>query len=504
MGAPARPEGLLRHGQVAGRVSRVHQTFNLVPSLITQLQDYVAGTAQDPFLQVASRPARDLSLEERCFALQYLFQANAVNLIGRYPRYRELWERFRSAGDSPERAERLFQPQDFTDLQVLSQIAWFDEFFLEDRDVRDLIRKERSYTLEDQRFVIKREREVLAQVLPAHAAAAQKGLIELSTSPFYHPILPLLCDTNAGAISTPGLPLPQNRFRRPEDARDQILRGLDLHEKIFGVRPKGIWPSEGSVSEEAIAIAHDVGVNWMATDEGVLGRSTGLFFWRDGEGRLPAHLAEKLYNIHRYENGSTAMHLVFRDHTISDLIGFVYSGMPPKEAAQHLIQNLKKAGQPVLDSGKDAVVSIILDGENAWEYYPQSGREFLRRFYEALQNTAGMEAVTISEAIARHRDFNILNSITSRVLDLARTSMSGLAPPKTIAHGTIYSRPALPTIRPRHNAVSPSASLPTKSSSSRKAVIGIGGTAPSIIPQTIATSMSSTASISRTFTTLSD
>jgi alpha-amylase/alpha-mannosidase (GH57 family) len=390
----------------------VHQTFNLVPSLVTQIQDYVAGTAQDPFLQVAARPARDLTLEDRRFALQYLFQANPVNLIGRYPRYRELWERFRSAGDSPERAERLFQPQDFTDLQVLSQIAWFDEFFLEDREVVELVRKERNYSLDEQRYVIQREREALGQVLPAHAAAARKGSIEISTSPFYHPILPLLCDTNVGAQSTPGLPLPQNRFRHPEDARDQIRRGLDLHENVFGVRPKGVWPSEGGVSEQAIAIAHELGVEWLATDEGVLGRSTGQSFWRDGEGRLPPPLAEKLYTIHRYQNATTTMHLVFRDHTISDLIGFVYSGMPPQEAARHLIQNIQSAAQPVLDRGQDAVVSIILDGENAWEYYPQSGREFLRRFYAGVQNTPGMEAVTVSEAIARHNNFHPLNSIT--------------------------------------------------------------------------------------------
>ncbi|HST09897.1 MAG TPA: glycoside hydrolase family 57 protein, partial [Terriglobales bacterium] len=318
---------------------QVHQNFNLVPSLITQIQDYVAGTAQDPFLQIAARPARDLSLDERRFALQYLFQANPINLIGRYPRYRELWERFRSAGDSPERAERFFQAQDFTDLQVLSQIAWFDEFFLEDPNLAELIRKERNYTLEDQHFVIHQEREVLGRVLPAHADAAQKGSIEISTSPFYHPILPLLCDTNSGAVSSPGLSLPQNRFRRPEDARDQIRRGLDLHEKVFGIRPKGMWPSEGSVSEEAIAIAHELGVDWMATDEGILGRSTGLFFARDGEGRLAGHLAEKLYTIYQYENGPSKMHLVFRDHTISDLIGFVYSGMPAKDAAQHLLHN---------------------------------------------------------------------------------------------------------------------------------------------------------------------
>ena len=390
----------------------VHQNFNLVPSLMVQIQDYVAGTAQDPFLSVAAKPARDLSVEERRFALQYLFQANPQNVIGRYPRYRELWERFREHGDHPERAERYFQPQDFTDLQVLSQLAWFDEFFLEEKDIAELVKKGHHYSLDDQKLVIARERELLGRVLPAHAAAAQKGSIEISATPFYHPILPLVSDTSAGAISSPGLPLPQNRFRHPEDAREQLVRGLDLHEKVFGVRPKGIWPSEGSVSEEVLAIAHNLGVKWMATDEGVLGRSTGVFFARDGGGRLPAHFAESLYNIHRYENGSTVMHMVFRDHTISDLIGFVYSGMPPSDAARHLIGNIKEAARPVLDRGRDAVVSIILDGENAWEYYPKSGREFLRRFYDALQHEPGLEAVTISEAIARHKDFGKLTSLT--------------------------------------------------------------------------------------------
>jgi alpha-amylase/alpha-mannosidase (GH57 family) len=389
----------------------VHQNFNIVPSLMVQIQDYAAGTAQDPFLSVAAKPAKELSEEERRFALQYLFQANPQNLIGRYPRYRELYERFREHGDHPERAERYFQPQDFTDLQVLSQIAWFDEFFLEEKDIAALVAKGHSYSLDDQKFVIARERELIGKVLPAHAEAAKKGSIEISATPFYHPILPLVCDTSIGAVSSPGLPLPQSRFRHPEDAREQLTRGLDLHEKVFGVRPKGVWPSEGSVSEEVLAIAHSVGIQWMATDEGVLGRSSGAFFARDNTGRLPAQLAEKLYNIHRYENGSGAMHMVFRDHTISDLIGFVYSGMPPANAAQHLIGNIKEAAKPVLAAGRDAVVSIILDGENAWEYYPQSGREFLRRFYDGLQREPGLEAVTISEAIARHKDFGKLTSL---------------------------------------------------------------------------------------------
>ena len=389
----------------------VHQTFNLVPSLITQIQDYVSGTAQDPFLQVAAKPAKDLTPEERRFALQYLFQANPVHMIGRYPRYRELWERFRGSGSSPEPAEKYFQAQDFTDLQVLSQIAWFDEFFLQDPEVAALIQKGRNYSLDDQRFVILHQRELLAKVLPAHAEAAQRGFIEISTSPFYHPILPLICDTNMGAVSTPGLPLPPHRFRHPEDAREQLQRGLDLHQKVFGVRPQGVWPSEGSVSEEVLAIAQSLGVKWMATDEEVLGRTLGVSFSREGDGRLPAEPAAKLYNIHRYQSGQTEMNMIFRDHTISDLIGFVYSGMPPQEAATHLMRSIKQSAQPALDQGKDAVLSIILDGENAWEYYPQSGREFLRRFYDALQREPGVEAVTVSEAIQRHKDFGQLSSL---------------------------------------------------------------------------------------------
>ncbi|MBI3477249.1 MAG: glycoside hydrolase [Acidobacteria bacterium] len=389
----------------------VHQTFNLVPSLVTQIQDYASGNAQDPFLQVASKPAKDLSAEERRFALQYLFQAHPVNVIGRYPRYRELWERFHSSGDSPERAEKHFQNQDYTDLQVLSQIGWFDEYFLQEKNIAELVRKGQNYSLEDQRFVIETERELVRRVIPAHADAAKKGSIEISTSPFYHPILPLVCDTQAGAASSPGLPLPQSRYRRPEDAREQLLRGLDFQEKVFGMRPTGVWPSEGSVSEEVLAIAHRLGIQWMATDEGVLGRTLGFHFSRDGYGHLHSDQAHRLYTIHRYENADARMNMIFRDHTLSDLVGFVYSGMPPQEAANNLIQKIRECAQPLLSHGQDAMIPIILDGENAWEYYPQSGREFLRRFYDGLAKDPGIEAVTVTEAIARHQSFGYLNSL---------------------------------------------------------------------------------------------
>jgi alpha-amylase/alpha-mannosidase (GH57 family) len=380
---------------------RVHQNFNLVPSLIVQIEDYLRGTAHDPFLEVAKKPVRELTPKDKLFALDYLFQANPVHMIARYPRYRELWERYKAAGFNASRAVDSFSIQDFADLQVLSQMAWFDEFFVEKPDVVELVKKGRSFTEEDQRFVIAKEKEIIAAVLPAHADAARRGSIEISTSPFYHPIMPLLCDTNVGAVSNPALKVPQQRFQHPEDAKEQLIRGLDLHERVFGVRPRGVWPSEGSVSEQVLEIGSELGVNWMATDEGVLGRSLGVHFDRDGGGKLQGDGADRLYQMYRYEKGSTRMHMVFRDHALSDLIGFVYSGMPAKQAAEDFIRRIKQSADVVLKRGRDAVVPVILDGENAWEYYPGSGREFLRRLYDAIQRDPVFDPVTVSEAIER-------------------------------------------------------------------------------------------------------
>ncbi len=310
----------------------IHQTFNMVPSLMTQIQDYVDGTANDPFLAVASKPAAELTEGEKRFSLQYLFQANADNLIGRYPRYRELYDRFGALGMDAVRALPEFSAQDFTDLQVLSQIAWFDEYFVDgpaaDAPVAELINKGRDFSVEDQRRVLDCERKILAAVLPVYRAAAETGSVEISTSPFYHPILPLVCDTDQGRVSSPGLPLPARGFRHPEDAAEQILRGLELHADVFGKRPVGLWPSEGSVSDEAVTIAHKQGVRWMATDEGVLGRSLGKYFERSREGRLLGNGAATLYNIHKYQSADAEMNMIFRDHSLSDLIGFVYAGMP--------------------------------------------------------------------------------------------------------------------------------------------------------------------------------
>ena len=277
----------------------VHQTINLVPSLVAQIEDYVSGNARDPFFDIAAHPAGEMTSEERAFALKYLFQANEQHVIGRYPRYLELLRMSQANQHDPEALQRAFTAQDITDLQVLSQVAWFDEFFLKEPDIAALITRGRGYSLEDQKFVMAKQRELIGRVLPAHRSAQERGLVELSTTAFYHPILPLLCDTDIGRLSAPGLPLPQ-RFQHPEDAREQIERSIALHERVFGAKPRGAWPSEGSVSEEVLAIAASLGLNWAATDEGVLGRSLGSYFHRDGDGRLTNGGTDRLYNIYQY------------------------------------------------------------------------------------------------------------------------------------------------------------------------------------------------------------
>src|SRR5258708_1516920 len=285
---------------------------------------------------------------------------------------------------------------DVRDLQVLSQIAWLDELFLEDPEVRELVRKGRGYSLEDQALIIARQKAFLSQVLPAYSSAAKRGMVEISTAPYCHAILSLVCDTNIGAGSHDGLPLPQERFRHREDAREQILRGLDLHERVFGVRPQGMWPSEGSVSDEAIIIAHDLGLKWMATDEGVLSRSLKTDLQRDGRGRLSPESADKLYRIYGWLHGSAAMNMVFRGSWINANFD-VWIGAPEDNLAwDHLsaahdffIENASKASPEQQALAKEEL--LIAEGSdwNWWygpEHHSANDREFDELYRKHLSN----------------------------------------------------------------------------------------------------------------------
>ncbi len=373
----------------------VHVTFNLVPSLVSQILDYAADRAHEESYELAFKPARDITPPEIEALVGYAFQVNYEHLLCRYPRFKELFEK--STGRRKPWPERLAGLQEILDLQVLSQLVWFDELYLTgDPQISALAARGRNYNEEDKRILRKKELEIFKVTLEEYASAAARGQIEISTSPFYHPILPLLCDSQVGAESSPGLPLPRRRFRHPEDAQDQLRGAIKLHQEVFGRKPQGLWPSEGSVSEEALRIAAEEGFKWAATDEGVLGRTLHTYFHRYADGTVQD--GHHLYQPRRLKLGRQAMDLFFRDHQLSDLIGFVYARMEPVAAAQDLVRRIRSVARSTGD--QPAVVSIILDGENAWEYFPRNGREFLRQFYGLLVSEPGLEALTPSEILS--------------------------------------------------------------------------------------------------------
>lgn len=366
----------------------VKQTFNLVPSMLLQVEEYASGEAADPFLRCASKPAESLTEEEQGLILRYFFQANPSRLIYRYRRYGELYDAWLASDRNIKRARHFFSAQAIRDLQVLSQVAWFDEEFLaKDKEIGDLVRKERDYTLADQALMCRKQREILAKVLPIYREFASAGRIEISATPFYHPILPLLCDTDIASVAHPRVPLPP-RFRYPQDARLQLERSRGFIRERFGREPAGLWPSEGSVSDEVFRIAAESGYSWVATDNGVLARTLGSNPGVAGT-----------YRPYLWKQGGREMRVVFRDHFLSDLVGFVYSRMAPGEAAADFLHRVTENCRGILSSGRDALVPVILDGENAWEYYERNGRPFLRELYRRITNDPQIRAVTIEEAL---------------------------------------------------------------------------------------------------------
>ncbi|PWU07609.1 MAG: glycoside hydrolase [Terriglobia bacterium] len=365
---------------------RIRQTFNLVPSMIAQVDEYASGQAIDPFLEMALKPAETLTAEDRAFLLRHSFYSDPQQMIYRYPRYGELyatWQSQKTAG-----AVNLFGTHELRDLQMWSQLAWFDEEFqAHDPEVRSWIERGRNFTLGDQRRMGEKQRELLGEVLPQYKKLVTAGQIEISTTPYYHPILPLLCDSNIAAVAHPNVPLPP-RFRYPQDARRQLVLAREFIARHFGAAPVGLWPSEGSVSDEVFGIAAETGFSWAATDSGVLNRTVGRAVPVDG-----------LYRPYRWRQKDHKLSVIFRDHFLSDLIGFVYSKMDASAAASDFLRRIRENSSGILSSGRDALVPIILDGENAWEYYYRNGRPFLRELYRQISDDAGMSAVTVSEAL---------------------------------------------------------------------------------------------------------
>ncbi|MCL4456063.1 MAG: glycoside hydrolase family 57 protein [Nitrospirae bacterium] len=375
----------------------IRQTFNLVPSLLEQLRDYIENGAKDRYLELTRKDPSDLTEQERIFVIENFFLANWDNMIKPFPRYYELLIKrgFRFTKGDLARISRYFTDYDIRDLQVLFNLSWIDPMFRDsDPIMKELILKGRSFTENEKQLVINKQFEVLKDIIPEYKKMASTGQVELSVTPFYHPILPLLWDTDSARIAMPHVNMPQRRYSHPEDAVRQIKMALNYFEEIFGYRPSGMWPSEGSVSEDVVRAMHAEGIKWIATDEEVLARSLQRPL-RSPEGYLTD--AKCLYRPHKFSDVS----IIFRDHKLSDLIGFVYSGWKPEKAVEDFIGKLIQARNN-LPGDRSYLVPIILDGENAWEYYKNDGHDFLRGLYHALSNDCRFKTVTVSEFIKDH------------------------------------------------------------------------------------------------------
>jgi alpha-amylase/alpha-mannosidase (GH57 family) len=369
-------------------------TFNLVPSLLVQLEAFAEGRARDWHLELGVKAADELTQHERAMMLREFFHAPRGRMIERYPRYAELLQKRDTGG--------AYTTQDFLDLQVWHKLAWVDPFYLDtDGRVQRLVGKQRLFSEADKAELRTVELEILGRVIPEYRHAAECGQVELSTSPFYHPILPLLCDTDVYLKTHSTAAVPRPPFRHPEDAAEQLARARECHLRMFGSQPSGLWPSEGSVSDEAAHLAASAGFEWMATDEAILGRSIGREFRRDAHGRLEQ--PEPLYRPYALHVGSKSIRCLFRDHTLSDLIGFVYAGWQADAAAADFVNRLADAGRRFSETsgGEEATISIILDGENAWEHFDGGGRPFLRALYGRLSAHPELRPITMSEAAAQ-------------------------------------------------------------------------------------------------------
>jgi alpha-amylase/alpha-mannosidase (GH57 family) len=380
------------------RFPEVRCVFNFTPSLLLQLQEIGSGTVRDLFQEYAQQPAAELTAEEEAFLIRHFFSANWATMIRPFPRYHELLVKRGTdvSGENLGRVTRLFSTQDFLDLQVWHNLAWFGYGTLRRYPkIAALRAKDRNFTEEDKHELLALQRAAVQEIVPMYRRLMERGQIELTTTPFYHPILPLVIDTETTRRARPDLPLPA-RFSAPDDAEAQLRRAVDFHTSTFGKPPVGLWPSEGSVCPELIPLVATVGLRWLATDEGILARSFDA-------AQQPWHRHRDLYRSYHIGPEGQSTTIIFRDRELSDAFGFVYHKTTPESAAEDVLRRLRSVIQ---DAPHDhTLVPIILDGENPWEHYHDGGEQFLSLLYSALTQQAlshdglRVTASTVSEAL---------------------------------------------------------------------------------------------------------
>lgn len=385
-------------------------TVNFAPVLLEQLADYADQLQQwlqhgsrmrDPLLNllagVSPIPA---GIEERCQLLRDCQRANAEKMIDPYPAFRKLLQPLKEMFDGEEKIAKdktflkYLDPQYFIDILMWYHLAWLGHALKQTPVAARLIEKETLFDPADRRELLGLIHDCIAGLIPRYRKLAQSRQIELSMTPYGHPIIPLLNDFNNMECSQPDDPHPvaHGYPGGKERARWHIRRGMECFERHFGMQPAGIWLSEGAISEDALALVQEFGFRWTASGEAVWNNSMRLSL--GGE-----HVTSKRALFHSYRLKDYLPKIFFRDDGLSDLIGFEYGKRNSVEAADDLVQNLVNIANFLGDRATRHVVTIILDGENAWEYYPHNGHYFLDHLYSLLSGHSRVRTACFSELV---------------------------------------------------------------------------------------------------------
>ncbi len=365
--------------KVLSEYPNIHLTFNLVPSLIEQISDYIRGESLDKWFNLSYKSPIELTKEEKEFILANFFSANEKNMISVYPRYYELFLK--------KRSKKEFSNQDILDLQLLFNLSWIDPIYRNIYpELNEIINKGRFFDEEEKFSVLNLQEDILKAIIPTYRNFQESGQIETTISPYYHPILPLIYNSKIALEANPKAEIPKEIFSYPEDIESQIKDAIELYEMNFKRRPSGFWPSEEAVSEHILSFIIKNGIDWIVTDEAILFRS--LKKRRKGE---------FLYKAYKLEREEGRLNIIFRDKNLSDLISFIYYQMPPRDAVDDFLGHLDNISEIL----ENPFIVIALDGENAWEYYKNDGWDFLKLLYERLSESKKIKTVTVSEYLNR-------------------------------------------------------------------------------------------------------
>lgn len=362
-------------------------TFNFSPSLLEQLRFAAETNPADEFERVSLIPATDLTENDKRFILTHFFSINWDVHIHPHPRFADLLARRgdRLNGESIKQALIEYSAQDYTDLIVLFNLAWIGFTGRKDHHIKALFNKGTDYSFQDIQFVLGYHHEVLKRIIPRYSELYNRDLIGISASPYSHAILPLLCDTRSAAPDIPAQELPHPAYCRAGDADRQLRLAAATHKRTWKREHGGLWPSEGSVSDEALELAALNGFRWAVTDQGILQRSE-------------RSRTDNLEHFVSYEwaGGNHLIRIYFRDRALSDAIGFRFYNMPPQDCINEFVGNLVRIEEATRTIPGRCVV-IALDGENAWESYPDGGEGFLSGVYNEIQSHAVLELMTFSQ-----------------------------------------------------------------------------------------------------------